>query len=102
MVGYRGFFYRTDYLEQAGVEKVPETWDELLDACAKLKAWNPDIVPLALTGATNGIWHCFMSFAMSNGVGIVDENLKPTSESEALPHPRRARGRLCGRGRAGP
>ena len=45
MVGYRGFFYRTDYLEQAGVEKVPETWDELLDACAKLKAWNPDIVP---------------------------------------------------------
>ena len=84
MVGYRGFFYRTDYLKQAGVEKVPETWDELLDACAKLKAWNPDIVPLALTGATNGIWHCFMSFAMSNGVGIVDENLKPTSESEAF------------------
>ena len=30
------------------------------------------------------IWHCFMSFAMSNGVGIVDENLKPTSESEAF------------------
>ena len=87
MVGYRGFFYRTDYLEQAGVEKVPETWDELLDACAKLKAWNPDIVPLALTGATNGIWHCFMSFAMSNGVGIVDENLKPTSEPPRVQKP---------------
>jgi len=84
MVGYRGFFYRTDYLKDAGVEKVPETWDELLDACAKLKAWNPDIIPLALTGADNGIWHCFMSFAMSNGVGIVDENLKPTSESAAF------------------
>lgn len=84
MVGYRGFFYRADYLKEAGVEKVPETWDELLDACAKLKAWNPEIVPLALTGATNGIWHCFMSLAMSNGVGIVDENMAPTSESEAF------------------
>ncbi len=84
MVGYRGFFYRADYLKEAGVEKVPETWDELLDACAKLKAWNPDIVPLALTGATNGIWHCFMSFAMSNGVGILDENMAPTSETPAF------------------
>lgn len=84
MVGYRGFYYRADYLKEAGVEKAPETWDELLDACEKLKAWNPDIVPLALTGATNGIWHCFMSFAMSNGVGIVDEAMKPTSESDAF------------------
>mgnify|MGYP000945590017 CR=1 FL=1 len=82
MVGYRGFFYRADYLKEAGVEKVPETWEELLDACAKLRDWNPEIVPLALTGATNGIWHCFMSFAFSNAVGIVDEEMRPTSETQ--------------------
>ncbi len=31
------FFYRKDYFEQAGVTKVPQSWAELLDACAKVK-----------------------------------------------------------------
>ena len=31
-------FYNKDHFEAAGIEKVPETWDEFLDACGKLKA----------------------------------------------------------------
>ena len=31
------FFYRKSMLEKAGVTKCPSTWDELLDACSKIK-----------------------------------------------------------------
>ena len=39
----RAFMYNKEHFEKAGIDKVPETWDELLDACAKLKAagYNP-------------------------------------------------------------
>lgn len=33
-----GFIYNKDVFEQCGVTKVPETWDELLTACEKIKA----------------------------------------------------------------
>ncbi len=32
-----GFFYNKDLFEQAGITGTPTTWDELLDACQKLK-----------------------------------------------------------------
>ena len=32
-----GFFYNKDLFEQAGITETPTTWDELLDACQKLK-----------------------------------------------------------------
>lgn len=32
------FFYNTEHFKEAGIEKVPETWEELDAACAKLKA----------------------------------------------------------------
>ena len=39
----RAFMYNKEHFEKAGIEKTPETWDELLDVCAKLKAagYNP-------------------------------------------------------------
>ena len=82
MVGYRGIFYRTDYLEECGIEKVPETWDELLDACEKIKEKRPDLIPLNFAGADMGIWHYFMCFALSNDSGIVSEDIKPDSTSK--------------------
>ena len=33
-----GIFYNKDHFAQAGIEKVPETWTELMDACEKLVA----------------------------------------------------------------
>lgn len=32
------WMYNKDHFEQAGIEKAPETWDEFLDVCEKLKA----------------------------------------------------------------
>jgi multiple sugar transport system substrate-binding protein len=41
-----GFFYRKDLFEKAGIKGEPKTWDEFLDACAKLKA--SGVAPIAV------------------------------------------------------
>lgn len=38
-------YFRTDWLEQAGVSGVPKTWDEVLDFARTIKKAQPDIVP---------------------------------------------------------
>lgn len=45
------FYYNKALFEEAGIEKVPETWSELLDAVEKLKAI--DVIPWSL-GAKDG------------------------------------------------
>jgi len=44
--GMIGFWYNTELFKQAGIEKTPTTWAELLDTVKKLKAAN--ITPIAL------------------------------------------------------
>lgn len=47
-----------DILNECGVEEVPDTWDELLDACAKIKEKRPDVytylTPMATTAFSTG------------------------------------------------
>ncbi len=43
------FMYNKDHFDQAGVTKVPETWDEFVDTCAKLK--EAGFVPLTVDDA---------------------------------------------------
>lgn len=38
-------YFRTDWLEQAGVSGEPETWDDVLDYARAIKEAQPDIVP---------------------------------------------------------
>ncbi len=42
-------YYRQDYFEKAGISGPPKTWDELVEACKKLKAIG--VEPLAMRGA---------------------------------------------------
>ncbi len=42
--GTHGFIYNKDVFSEAGITEEPETWDELLEACEKIKAI--DIVPI--------------------------------------------------------
>lgn len=34
-----GYWYNEDIFEAAGVEKLPETWDEFLETCGLIEAW---------------------------------------------------------------
>ena len=43
-------FYRKDILEQAGITKVPETWDEIMAAGEKLKAIGKSTIEFAAAG----------------------------------------------------
>jgi N,N'-diacetylchitobiose transport system substrate-binding protein len=49
--GVRSIVYRTDILAKANVE-TPTSWDELADACAKLKAAEPDMIPFPIAGGS--------------------------------------------------
>lgn len=43
---YVAFFYNKDVFERAGVEETPETWDEFIEVCEKIKAIG--VAPIAL------------------------------------------------------
>jgi multiple sugar transport system substrate-binding protein len=47
-----GFYYRKDLFDKAGITKTPETWEELLDVGAKLKA--AGITPVTI--GTKELW----------------------------------------------
>lgn len=74
-------FYRRSLLEKAGVEKVPETWDELLSACEKIKA-NLGIYGFAIYAGANeaGTWQ-FEPFLWSNGGSLLELDQPPAIEA---------------------
>ncbi|MDR1904051.1 MAG: sugar ABC transporter substrate-binding protein [Treponema sp.] len=75
----RQITYRTDYFNQAGISKLPATWDEFEEACAKLKAALPaDVYPIVFPGGGDysGI-HPTLSFLFQNGVGPTDAEGNP-------------------------
>lgn len=43
-----GLFYRKDLFQKAGITEEPKTWDQLMDACKKLKA--AGVTPFAVGG----------------------------------------------------
>lgn len=77
-------YYRTDYFKQAGIDKVPATWDELVEACKKLKAIG--VEPLGMRGnkAFGGSsWHLPM-IALSFGGSVYKDfpnDMHPTVNS---------------------
>ncbi len=83
------FFYRTDLLEAEGIEKVPETWDELIDAALKLTKdtdgdGNIDQWGLATNGIPGQVFntYSFFNLLLTNGGKIVDENGMPLFNSK--------------------
>jgi raffinose/stachyose/melibiose transport system substrate-binding protein len=56
--------YNKDHFDKAGITSLPETWDEFLAACAKLKA--AGITPLTVDDAYMA---CFFGYCMDRLVG---------------------------------
>lgn len=70
----RALFVNTDILTAAGVEAAPTTWDEVLDACAKVKAYDEKITPWGLDISTDEGQAAFSYYAWNFGGGYVDAN----------------------------
>lgn len=67
----RVFTYRTDMFKEAGIEKLPTTWEEFLDVLRTLKEKNPDVFPLVTAGDLGGAQNIMMYLTVGNQVGPV-------------------------------
>lgn len=73
-----GMVYNTEMLESAGIDKVPETLDELVEACQKIKdagvSEYPLIMPLAAQAGTASRWQ---QLSLAYGEPLFDDDFQP-------------------------
>ncbi len=70
----RALYYNVDLLTEAGVEKVPETWAELEDACqAIIDFYDGDIYPWGLDMTTDEGQAAFAYYTWGNNGGFVND-----------------------------
>ncbi|MBM7022807.1 sugar ABC transporter substrate-binding protein [Treponema sp. Marseille-Q4523] len=84
------FYYRKDLFEQAGIKKIPETWDELIACAQKLTKdtngdGNIDQWGLATNGVPGQVFntYSFFNFLLTNGGKVVDTDGRPLFNSTA-------------------
>lgn len=68
----RALFCNMDILNAAGIETPPTTWEEVMDACAAIKASDPNVVPWGLDISTDEGQAAFSYYTFNNGGGFVD------------------------------
>lgn len=71
--GFRGMIYNMDLLKAAGVEDVPSTWDEFIDAAVKIKDASVCEYPVVYTMGeeSNAVMDSFMPLVWNAGGDIV-------------------------------
>jgi len=73
-------FFRTDWLEEAGITDQPETWDDVLDFARAIKEVRPDIVPFGWWAQRgNGANHLYSSMS---AMGVEFDGSVPDLRSE--------------------
>ncbi len=77
----RFIFYRTDILEEIGYKNFPETWDEFIECCQKLRARGPEQYAVNMAA---GNWQVTMNFIWANGGRILDEKGRPAVTEAAF------------------
>ena len=79
-------YVNTDILEEAGVESIPTTWSEFLDACDKITT-NTDkaayAIPLS-TEAPNGIQNQFSSWLWASGGSLLKDGKPALTDNDKL------------------
>lgn len=73
--GARVLYYNQDILDAAGVESVPTTWQEFIDACLKIKEACPDVHPYGQYWGGDGIGElnaAFYPFMWAAGGTLMD------------------------------
>lgn len=74
-------FYRKDLFEAKGL-KVPETWDEYLEAAIALNN-PPEIYGTVIGAKPDEAWWDFMYYLFGNNGDVLDENYNPIINNEA-------------------
>ncbi len=74
LASVRCMLVNTDILTAAGVETIPTTWDEVIAAAEKVKAYDETITPWGLDISTDEGQAAFAYYTWNNGGGYVDAN----------------------------
>ena len=74
LASVRCMFVNTDILAQAGVNEIPSTWDEIMDACKAVKDKVPGVTPWGLDISTDEGQAAFAYYTWNFGGGFVDAN----------------------------
>jgi multiple sugar transport system substrate-binding protein len=70
----RALYYNQDILDEVGID-VPTTWDELEEACAKIKDYyGGEVYPWGIDMTTDEGQAAFAYYTWNNGGGFVDED----------------------------
>lgn len=77
----RALYYNADILEAANA-KVPTTWDELIETCEAIKAYDSKIYPWGIDMTTDEGQAAFAYYTWNNGGGFVDEDGNWTLNSD--------------------
>ena len=67
----RAMYYNVDILEAAGVE-VPTTWEELTEACKKIKEYDSSIYPWGIDMTTDAGQAALADYSWNNGGDFTD------------------------------
>ncbi|MBI4435837.1 MAG: extracellular solute-binding protein [Candidatus Omnitrophica bacterium] len=79
LAGTRILFYNRDLFKRAGLdsEKVPKTWEELLEAAKSIRRLGENIYGFAIfVGEPYSPWQEFLPFAWGNGAKILSDDQK--------------------------
>ena len=79
----RAMYYNTGILEAAGVDKIPTTWDELTEACKKIKAYDSSIYPWGIDMTTDEGQAAFAYYIWNNGSDFTDASGNWTLNADA-------------------
>ncbi|MCF7949278.1 MAG: extracellular solute-binding protein [Spirochaetia bacterium] len=74
------FYYRPSWLEAAGVEKVPETWQEVREAAIKTDAWakenlGQDYYGIVFPAKSYNLLHMLQAGIYSQGAKVVQDGI---------------------------
>lgn len=72
----RGILANMDILKECGVESIPETWDELIEACQKIQEVRPDVYPflIGLNGDGNTFNYGLHQLIYQAGGSVMNED----------------------------
>jgi multiple sugar transport system substrate-binding protein len=79
----RAMYYNRDLMEQAGVEEVPETWEDLREAASAIDALGEDVHGFGLQGAEIETDVYFYYALWSHGGDLIEEDGTSGLDSEA-------------------
>ena len=87
MTDYKVGYYNTEHFEKAGITKAPETWDELIADCKKIKDAGVCKYPMAFTlsategNATQFLW---LTLARTGAVFNADNSLQQANLQDSF------------------